>query len=473
MDSSPSPSYSLTLRIEYPNSLGMLGRITSLIGQMGGDIGAIDIVQSAPRVMQRDITFSARDVEHGRHIIAEVRELEGVDVVNVSDRTFLMHLGGKLAIRPKNPIKTRDDLSILYTPGVVRVVQHLIEEPEDVWSYTIKKNAVAVVSDGSETLGLGDTGPEAVLPVLESKAILLKEFAGVDAFPLPLRVNGDDEFVAALKAVAPTFGAIHLEDIKAPRCFRLEKRLEQELDIPVFHNDQHGTAIVSLAALTNAFRLLERHPGTQKVVINGAEAAGIATARLLMAFGVGEVVVCDDQGTLGAFRSDLEDETLIEIARNTNPQGVRGDIRAALRGADALVGFGRRPVLELDDLRAMNSEPIVFAMANPYPEIAFEGIEQFARVVATGKSEFPNQINNMLAFPGVLRGLLDARATSVNDAMRLAAAAAIAGAVGIENLHEDYIIPSVFDRRVAGVVANAVREAARKTGAARESVRSL
>ena len=472
MSSRPSPSYSLTLRIEYPNSVGMLGRITSLIGEMGGDIGAIDIVQSTKGAMTRDITFSANDVEHGQQIVGAVRALGLVDVVQVSDRTFLLHLGGKLEITAKNPIKTRDDVSMLYTPGVARIVEKIVENPDDAYNLTIKKNMVAVVTDGSEVLGLGAAGPAAALPVLEAKAILLKEFAGVDAFPLPLDVAGDDEFVAAVKAIAPAFGAIHLEDIRAPRCFRLEKRLKEALAIPVFHNDQHGTAIVAVAGLMNALRLIGKNPVSLKVVINGAEAAGVATAMLLEAWGVKDIIVCDERGALGAFRDDIEDETLSELAARTNPRGVRGTLETALEGADVLLGFGRRRVLEAAAIGAMNADPIVFAMANPYPEVDPASIEKVARVIATGKSDFPNQINNMLAFPGVFRGLLDARATDMTDGMKLAAARAIAGLVGPDELNEDYIIPSVFNRRVAGEVARAVVKAAQADGVSHRIARA-
>lgn len=471
MISRPSPSYSLTLRIEYTNAMGMLGRITSLIGELGGDIGAIDIVQSSKGVMTRDITFSAADVAHGQKIIDAVRALGNVDVVQVSDRTFLLHLGGKLQIMPKNGIKTRDDISMLYTPGVSRIVEKIVENEEDAYNLSIKKNSVAVVTDGSEVLGLGGAGPQAALPVMEAKAILLKEFAGVDAFPLPLNVQNDDEFVAAVKAISPAFGAIQLEDIAAPRCFRLERRLIELMDIPVFHNDQHGTAIVTLAGLLNALKLVRKSLHELRIVINGAEAAGVATARLLIAEGAQDIIVCDEKGALGAFREDIEDETLRMVATRTNPRGFKGSLVEALQGADVLLGFGRRTLLEPETIRTMNSDPIVFAMANPYPEVEPAKLDGIARVVATGKSDFPNQINNMLAFPGVFRGLLDARATKMNDTMKLAAAHAIASVVGVDELNEDYIIPSVFNRRVASTVARAVQKAALDTGAARRVLR--
>lgn len=467
MNSRPSPSYSLTLRIEYANKVGMLGRITSLIGEAGGDIGAIDIVQSSKGAMTRDITFSAADEVHGKAIVNAVRQLEGVDIVQVSDRTFLMHLGGKIEVHSKMPVKTRDDISMVYTPGVARIVAEIVEKPEDAFNLTFKKNGVAVLTDGSEVLGLGAAGPLAAMPVMETKAILFKEFAGVDAFPLPLLVANDDEFVAAAKAISPAFGAIHLEDIEAPRCFRLEKRLADELDIPVMHNDQHGTAIVALAGLINALKLVGKSPGSLKVVINGAEAAGVATARLLRAYGVRDIIVCDENGTLGTHRDDITDETLNAVAIETNPRHIQGSIEDALKGADVLLGFGRRTVLAPSAVESMAADPIVFAMANPYPEVEPAGIERIARVIATGKSDFPNQINNMLCFPGFFRGLLDARARSVNDEMKLAAANAIASIVGPDELNEDYVIPSVFNRRVTNAVSRAVAEAAIRTGVAR------
>lgn len=471
MASRNNPSYSLTLRIEYPNSLGMLGRITSIIGEANGDIGAIDIVASAKGHITRDITFSAADEVHGKSIIEGVRRLEGVDIVQVSDRTFLLHLGGKLEITPKVPVKTRDDISMVYTPGVARIVEKIVENSDDAFNLTIKKNIVAIVTDGSEVLGLGAAGPLAALPVMEAKSLLFKEFAGVDAFPLPLRISTDDEFVAAIVAVSPVFGAIHLEDIAAPRCFHLEQRLAAAVDIPVMHNDQHGTAIVALAGLINALKIIGKPTGALRVVINGAEAAGIASARLLLSYGVRDIIVCDDNGILGKHRNDIRDAFLKEVAAATNPRALQGSISEALQGADVLLGFGRRKLLEPAAIASMAANPVVFAMANPYPEVEPAGIERIARVIATGKSDFPNQINNMLCFPGFFRGLLDARARAVNDTMKIAAAEAIAGVVGPDELHEDYIIPSVFNRRVAPAVAKAVVKAAQESGVARRITR--
>lgn len=478
--SRPSPSYSLTLRIEYPNSVGMLGRVTSVIGEKGGDIGAVDIVKvakTANDLMVRDITFSAADHKHGQKIIAAVRGIPDIDIVNVSDRTFLLHLGGTLEIHAKVPVKTRDDLSMAYTPGVARISQSIVEDPQDAWNLTIKKNTVAVVTDGSEVLGLGAAGPLAALPVMEGKCLLFKEFAGVDAFPICLDAPEIDDLVNAVKAIAPTFGAIHLEDLAPPRCFEIEARLNQELDIPVMHNDQHGTAIVVLAALINALKITGKPIGGIKVVINGAGAAGIATSRLLTTYGVRDIVLCDKDGALYAGREAADGKNLDAVtdhtARTTNPRGVHGTLQEALSGADVFIGFGGRTVLKPEDIATMSQGAVVFAMANPEPEVSPASISKIARIVATGKSDFPNQINNMLCFPGFFRGLLDARASGVNDEMKIAAAIAIAEVIGRDELHEDYLIPSVFDRRVAKAVAHAVTSAAHKTGLARRITKKV
>jgi len=470
----PSPSYSLTLRIEYPNTVRTLGRVTSIIGERGGDIGAVDIVKTSRETITRDITFSAAHYEHAQEIIAAVRQIEGIDVVNVSDRTFLLHLGGKLEITPKVPVKTRDDISMAYTPGVARISQSIADDPQDAFTLTIKKNMVAVVTDGSAVLGLGAAGPLAALPVMEGKCLLFKEFAGVNAFPICLDVGSDDELIAAVKAIAPSFGAIHLEDLEAPRCFEIEARLSQLLDIPVMHNDQHGTAIVILAALINALKITGQPIASLKVVINarGAMAAGIATARLLATYGVRDLIFCDENGALFAGRGDIDNAVMDATARTTNPRGVRGTLAEALRDSDAFIGFGGQAVLTPDDIAAMHRGPIVFEMANPQPEIAPESIENIARIIATGKSDYPNQINNMLCFPGFFRGLLEARAPSVTGDMKIAAAQAIADVIGRDELHEENLIPSVFDRRVAKAVSDAVIATVKKSGLARRVIKT-
>ena len=472
--SRPSPSYSLTLRIEYPYRLSALGQVTGVIAEHGGDIGAIDIVRTEREFVTRDITFSARDYDHGREVTEAVRQVPDIIILNVSDRTFLLHVGGMLEIAPKVSVKNRDDLSMAYTPGVARISQSIVEHPDDAWNLTMKKNFVAVVTDGGEVLGLGAAGPTAAIPVMEAKALLFKEFANVDAIPLCLDVANMDEFVQAVKAVAPTFGAIHLEDLGAPRCFEIEARLEELLDIPVMHNDQHGTAIVVLAALINACKLTGKSAETLRVVINGAGAAGIATARLLTTWGVRDIIVCDADGALYAGREEAANRVLDAmtdyVARTTNPRGARGTLQQMLVGADVFIGFGGRTLLSRDDIAQMNEDAVVFAMANPQPEIEPSSIEDIARVVATGKSDYANQINNMLCFPGFFRGLLDARARGVNDEMKIAAANAIADVIGRDELHEDMLIPSVFDRRVAPAVARAVKQSAVETGLARRLV---
>src|SRR5438876_888222 len=383
----PSASYSLTVRLEILNKPGMLGRVTSAIGKAGGDIGAIDLVVVGKTTITRDITFKARDEPHGQQVVDGIRAVQGVKVVNVSDRTFLMHLGGKIEVRGKMSVKTRDDLSMAYTPGVARVCMAIHHDPEKAYALTIKQNAVAVVTDGTAVLGLGDIGPSAAQPVMEGKALIFKEFAGVDAFPLCLATKDVDEIVAIVKAIAPVFGGINLEDISAPRCFEIEERLQRDLEIPVFHDDQHGTAVVVLAALLNALQIVKKRLADVRIVFTGAGAS-------------------------------------------------------------------------------------VFAMANPIPEIQPEEAGPYVRVMATGRSDYPNQINNSCCFPGFFRGMLDVRARRVNDAMKLGAAHALAAIVSKEELSEEYITPSMFDSRVVPAVAAAVADAAIRTEVARRQRRA-
>jgi len=464
---SPSASYSLTVRCEIENHPGMLGQLTSLIGQEGGDIGAVDIVRADRRLMVRDITINARDDTHGQAIVRSVRALPGVRVVNISDRTFLMHLGGKIEVQSRFPIKTRDDLSMVYTPGVARVCRAIADDPSKAYALTIKRNTVAIVTDGTAVLGLGDIGPAAAMPVMEGKAMLFKEFGGVDAFPLCLSTTDPDEIVDTVVRISPGFGGINLEDISSPRCFIVEERLKERLDIPVFHDDQHGTAVVVLAALMNALRIVGKELQTVRVVINGLGAAGVACCRILLASGVRDIICCDRQGIL--CRAD--DEGLLPIHRwvasVTNEGCLQGSVHDALRGADVFVGVSGPNVLTPADVAGMASDPIVFALANPAPEIQPEEIEGIARVIATGRSDYANQINNVLCFPGMFRGALDCQATTINEEMKLAAARAIAGIVEPGELSEEYIVPSVFNRRVATEVAAAVAAAGRATGVAR------
>jgi malate dehydrogenase (oxaloacetate-decarboxylating) len=463
----PSASYSLTIRLEIRNRPGMLGRVTSAIGKARGDIGAVDLVEMNPARVVRDITVKARDSRHGHEIVDRLRSVAGVKVANVSDRTFLMHLGGKIEVRSKVPIRTRDDLSMAYTPGVARVCLAIREDPGRAFALTVKHNTVAVVTDGTAVLGLGDIGPEAALPVMEGKAMLFKELAGVDAFPLCLDTRDPDRIVETVKHVAPAFGGINLEDIAAPRCFQVEERLRKELDIPVFHDDQHGTAVVVAAALLNALRIVRKDRRRLRVVVCGVGAAGTATIKILLALGVRQIVGVDEHGTLYRGRTQGMDFMKQWVAGATNPENVRGRLGEALRGADVFIGLSVPGVLTVRDLRRMARDPIVFAMANPVPEIQPEEAERHARVLATGRSDYPNQINNVLCFPGFFRGLLDARARNINDEMKIAAAHAIAGCVGRGELGPEYIIPSVFNKQVAPAVAREVVRAAQRTGMAR------
>ena len=463
----PSASYSLAVRLEIKNRPGMLGRVASAIGEAGGDIGAVDLVESQRDRVIRDITIKARDSVHGQQIVNRLRRLPGARVANVSDRTFSLHLGGKIEIQNKVPIRTRDDLSMAYTPGVARVCLAIKEDRQRAFTLTMKHNAVAVVTDGTAVLGLGDIGPEAALPVMEGKAMLFKEFAGVDAFPVCLGTKDVDKIVETVKLIAPTFGGINLEDIAAPRCFEVEERLRKELDIPVFHDDQHGTAVVVLAALLNALRLVRKPIARIRVVVTGVGAAGTATIKILQSTGVRDIIGVDEHGIIHSGRAIGMDFMKRWVASTTNPRRLKGGLGDALERADVFIGLSVPGILGVRDLKRMARDPIVFAMANPTPEIQPEEAEGHVRVMATGRSDYPNQINNVLCFPGFFRGLLDSRARTVNDEMKLAAARALAGAVARNELSPEYIIPSVFNKAVAPAVAEGVARAADQTGVAR------
>ena len=466
MEAIPSASYSFTLRVEFPHRAGSLGKILTVIGEADGLVGAVDIVRMRQDKTIRDITVNARDSEHGQRVVEAVEELPEVKVVNVSDRTFLMHIGGKIEVRSKLQIRTRDDLSMVYTPGVARVCRAINEDPERAFNLTIKRNTVAVVSDGTAVLGLGDIGPRAAMPVMEGKAALFKQFANVDAFPICLDTKDTEEIIQAVKNMAPGFGGINLEDISAPRCFEIEERLKKELDIPVFHDDQHGTAVVVLAALINSLKITGKTFNDLRVVVNGVGASGVACAKIIMAAGATNVVGCDSKGIVHEGREDLNPAKRW-FAENTNPEGRTGDLAEAVRGADLFLGLSAPDVLTVEDLKTMNEDPIIFAMANPDPEIRPEVAMGHARIIATGRSDYPNQINNVLCFPGIFRGALDVRAHEIDEEMKLAAANAMADVIPEEELSEDYIIPSVFDERVAPAVAEAVSEKAKETGSAR------
>ena len=463
----PSAGYTLTIRVNLENIPGALGRLTSSIGRAGGDIGAVDLVEHRGKVVVRDVTIKCRDEAHGSSIVRAAQRVPGVEVRAVSDRTFDMHAGGKIAVTPRFPLKTRDDLSMAYTPGVGRISRAIADEPERVWELTIKQNSVAVLTDGTAVLGLGNVGPEAAMPVMEGKAMLFKEFADIDAYPICARTATPDELVAVAKAIAPGFGGINLEDIAAPECFEVEERLRAELDIPVFHDDQHGTAVVTLAALLNAARVVGRRLEDMTVVFLGVGAAGVACTKLLLHVGIGDVVGVDRTGVVHPGRSEKMNPQKRWIAEHTNRRGVTGGLEDALRGADAFVGVSGPNLVKADWLAQMESDAIVFALANPVPEIMPEEVPDNVRIVATGRSDYPNQINNVLVFPGFFRGLLDSRASGVSIEMEEAAARALAAVVGESELSQEYIVPSVFDRRVVEAIATAVQKTAADQGLAR------
>ncbi len=464
MRPAPTDGYSITLRLRLEHKPGVLGLVTSTIGNAGGSIGAIDIVEAGFDNLVRDITIAASNDQHAQEIVESVKALPGVSFIHFSDRVFLLHLGGKIEVKSKIPLQTRADLSLAYTPGVARVCMAIHDDPAKVFTLSIKRNSVAVVTDGTAVLGLGDIGPAAAMPVMEGKAMLFKEFANIDAFPLCLDTRDVDQIVATVKAIAPGFGGINLEDISAPRCFEVERRLREELDIPVFHDDQHGTAVVVLAAAINALRVTGKSLETAKVVVSGAGAAGTACARMLVAAGVRHLIGCDIHGVIHHERTEPGIQWWVE---NTNPENHPGKLTDVINGADLFLGVSSGGILSGEMVSRMAREPIVFALANPTPEISPEEAAPYAKVIATGRSDYPNQINNVLCFPGIFRGALDCRASEINESMKLAAAHAIADCISDVELSADYIIPSVFNRRVTSAVAAAVEEAAYNTGVAR------
>jgi malate dehydrogenase (oxaloacetate-decarboxylating) len=468
MTTHPSPSYSITIRIEIANQIGMFGKIATAIGETGGDIGSVDIVRAGRDFVVRDFTVNARDEAHEKNIVEIVKRIKGVRVIHVTDRTFLQHHGGKIEIQNKIPVRNRNDLSRVYTPGVARVSMAIHHDREKAYRFTIKKNSVAIVTDGTAVLGLGDIGPEAALPVMEGKAMLFKEFANIDAFPLCLATKNTGEIIRTVKNIAPAFGGINLEDISAPRCFEIEERLKKEMDIPVFHDDQHGTAVVVLAALINAAKIAGKPLPELRTVISGAGAAGTACCKILLEVGIKDIIVCDREGSIHVGRKKHMTPVKKWLAEHTNPRMLKGTLADTVFGADVFIGVSVPNIIASHDIQRMAGNPIVFALANPEPEISPEDASPHVRVLATGRSDYPNQINNMLCFPGLFRGLLDSRARLVNEEIKLAAAMAIASMVDEKELNEDYIIPSIFDRRVVTTVASAVSEAAYKTGVARK-----
>lgn len=462
-----SASHSVTLRLKLTNEPGMLGRVTSLIGDTGADIGAIDIAGFEGDRIIRDITVSVRGTEHSDRIVQELRQIDGIEFIHLSDRTFLMHIGGKIRITNKVPLTTRDDLSMAYTPGVARVCTAIHEDPAKVYKLTIKRNTVAVVTDGSAVLGLGNIGPEAALPVMEGKAMLFKEFGKIDAFPICLATQDTEEIITAVKHLTPVFGGINLEDISAPRCFEIEARLKKEIDIPVFHDDQHGTAVVVLAALINSLKIVDKKMSELKVVVTGVGAAGVACTKMIMKAGVCNVIGFDTTGAIFKGRTERMNYMKDWFAENTNPEGFAGSLEDSFKGADLYLGLSGPGTIKPHFLTHMSRDPIVFAMANPTPEIMPEEAADHVRIMATGRSDYPNQINNVLCFPGIFRGALDCHATDINEEMKLAAAHAIASVISEDELNEDYIIPGVFNQKVAESVAKAVTKAAIESGVAR------
>ncbi|SEE31881.1 NAD-dependent malic enzyme [Jiangella alba] len=456
MVSVPSVSYSITVRLEVPAGGSSVGQLTAAVEKAGGLVTALDVTASGADRIQVDVTCAATSSAHAGELVMALRSVPGVIIGKVSDRTFLVHLGGKIEVVSKVPIRNRDDLSLIYTPGVARVSQALVDNPDDARRLTIKRNTVAVVTDGSAVLGLGNIGATAALPVMEGKAALFKRFGGIDAFPICLDTQDVDEIIRTVQNIAPVFAGINLEDISAPRCFEVEARLRELLDIPVFHDDQHGTAIVVLAALHNALKVVGKEIGSIRVAMSGAGAAGHAIAQLLVAAGVTDIVAADINGVIHPGRADLTGVPTWYLEQ-CNPRGVTGDLRDAVRDADLFIGVSAPNVLTAADVATMAPNAIVFALANPEPEIDPRAAGEYAAVVATGRSDYPNQINNVLAFPGVFRGLLDARSRSVTTEMMLAAAAALAATVKDEELNPSYIVPSVFHSGVADAVAEAVR----------------
>jgi len=465
----PSESYSITMRLEIQNKVGMLGKVTTAIGEAGGDIGAVDLSGHGKGTVIRDVTARARGIDHAQEIINTVKAITGVKVVNVSDRTFLMHLGGKIEVHPKVAIKTRNDLSMAYTPGVARVCMAIAKDPKKSFSLTIRRNSVAVVSDGTAVLGLGDIGPEAAMPVMEGKAMLFKEFGGIDAWPICLNTKDTEEIIRIVKALEPSFGAINLEDISAPRCFEIEDRLKAEMGIPVFHDDQHGTAVVVLAALLNSLKIVKKRIEDMKIVVAGVGASGVACSKIFLNAGARNIIGVDRIGAIYKGRKQHMNFMKDWYAAHTNPFNEKGKLTDVMAGADLFLGLAGPGLITVDDLKKMAKDPLVFAMANPEPEIHPEEALPYVRIMATGRSDYPNQINNSLVFPGIFRGALDARASCINEEMKLAAAYAIAACVGKEELSEDYIIPSMFNRKVALMVAKEVTRAAHRTKVARRT----
>ena len=464
---SPISGYQLLMMVRIANSPGKLGMLTTTIGECGADIGAIDIYEAGPDHMVRELRVFCRDAVHAREVVDRVDALDGVDVQRASDRTFQLHRGGKIEIANKVHIRTNAELSHVYTPGVARVSMMVHDEPDSVWALTARRNTVAVVTDGTAVLGLGDIGPEAAMPVMEGKCMLFKSFGAIDAWPLCLDTKDPDRIVDIVEAIAPGFGGILLEDISAPRCFDIEERLVEKLDIPVFHDDQHGTAVVVLAALINSLKIVGKKPEDLKVVVLGVGASGIACARIMLNYGVRDIIGFDRTGAVYPGRENLN-PAKEWFAEHTNPDGFSGDLTQAMRGADMFLGLSGPRMLSPEHVGSMAEDAIVLALSNPEPEIMPELIQGKARVIATGRSDYPNQVNNVLCFPGLFRGAFDAGAKRITEEMKLVAAHAIAEVIPDDQINEDYILPSVFNEAVARNVAAAVAAEARRTGNVRQ-----
>jgi malate dehydrogenase (oxaloacetate-decarboxylating) len=471
VSATPSAQFRLTIRVNIDDAHGTLSTLTGAIVDAGALVDAVDLVEVDGSHSLRDIVVDASGKDHWERIVQAVGTVAGVELIDTTDRTFQLHVGGKIEQQNKHPLKTREDLSMAYTPGVARVSLSIADDADRAFQYTIKRNTVAVVSDGTAVLGLGDIGPLAAMPVMEGKCCLFKEFAEVDAFPICLDTTDPDEIVQTVKLIAPAFGGINLEDISAPRCFEIEDRLKEELDIPVFHDDQHGTAVVVMAALLNAVKLTGKRIEQLDVLVIGLGAAGIAVTKILLAGGVTKIIGADSKGALHMQREDYLDGSMNAtkrwFAQVTNPECRSGSPAEVLDGEDLLIGLSGARTMPAEALARMADDAMVFAMANPNPEVTPEEAEKYVRIVATGRSDYPNQINNVLCFPGVFRGALDVRAPTITEAMKMAAAHAIAATVDESELREDYIIPSVFNREVAPAVAQAVADEARADGTAR------
>jgi malate dehydrogenase (oxaloacetate-decarboxylating) len=470
-DIGPYSNYRLTVRLELANKPGMFAKVASALAEEGANLGAVDLASATADRMVRDVTFDVRDEAHGERVLARLNNIPDVTVLSSSDRIFLLHLGGKIQVRSRLPLTTRNILSMVYTPGVGRVAQAIARDKSKAFAFTTKSNSVAVITDGSAVLGLGNLGPQAALPVMEGKAMLFRELAAIDAWPICLATQDPDEIVRTVEAIAPGFGAINLEDIGAPRCFDIERRLKTSLDIPVMHDDQHGTAVVLLAALTNALAVVGKTLDQVRVVVNGLGAAGTACCRILLAAGVSDLLGCDKQGIILHGDAERLRASRTDLSACLTPQRPEGTLRDALKYADVFIGLSVGNLLSADDLDLMAPDRIVFAMANPDPEVSPELALSHCRIFATGRSDFPNQINNALAFPGIFRGALDVQASEINESMKLAAARSLAETIPRAALSEDYIIPSVFDKDVVPRVARAVAAAAHSSGAARRRLK--